>query len=126
MPEPATANHLATNEVGALVLTSTHHRGHPITLTGDTWVYSDTGEPVPDNPTRRCGHCQRPNRDDGHDACLGVLPGVRNACCGHGDLPAAYVQTESGALAGALRDLGWARALRLPQVVAWLGRVLKR
>lgn len=36
------------------------------------------------NPDRKCGHCNLPNRSDGHDACLGELPGVMNACCGHG------------------------------------------
>lgn len=29
---------------------------------------------------------------DGPDACLGLLPGVTNACCGHGDSGQAYVQ----------------------------------
>jgi hypothetical protein len=28
---------------------------------------------------------------DGPDACLGLLPAVRNACCGHGDPNEAYV-----------------------------------
>lgn len=39
-----------------------------------------------------CGHCNLPNRVDGHDACLGTIPGVMNACCGHGDVRCAYVQ----------------------------------
>lgn len=69
------------------------HRGHPIEqVTPDDWVYSDTRELVSANPGRKCGHCNRPNRSDGHDACLGVIPGATNACCGHGNDDAAYVQ----------------------------------
>lgn len=66
-------------------------RGHPIAETDDGWVYTDTGAPVAAEPDRRCGHCGLPNRADGHDACLGEIPGVMNACCGHGG-PGAYVQ----------------------------------
>jgi hypothetical protein len=32
---------------------------------------------------------------EGHDACLGTLPGVRAACCGHGKTK-GYVLFESG------------------------------
>ena len=59
------------------------------------WVYSDTGQRVAENPERPCGHCGLPNRPDGHDACLGELPGVMNACCGHGDQRDAYVQLQT-------------------------------
>ncbi len=41
---------------------------------------------------RPCGHCGLPNRSDGHDACLGVIPGAMNACCGHGNIKFAYIQ----------------------------------
>ncbi len=72
---------------------SDSHRGHSITLlSADVWVYSDTREPVAENPNRECGHCNLPNRPDGHDACLGVVSGAMNACCGHGNEAAAYVQ----------------------------------
>lgn len=30
------------------------------------------------------------------DPCLGYLPGVRNACCGHGVSGAAYIQFDNG------------------------------
>lgn len=43
------------------------------------------------NPSQ-CDHCHLPGRSDGADQCLGWLPGVMNACCGHGDLRTAYVQ----------------------------------
>jgi hypothetical protein len=67
-------------------------RGHEIVEIGDVWVYADTREPVADNPERPCGLCRLPNRDDGHDACLGEIPGLMNACCGHGEAALAYAQ----------------------------------
>lgn len=66
-------------------------RGHIIT-DSDGWRYADTGELVANNPNRDCGHCGRSNTADGYDGCLGALPGVMNACCGHGIEEAAYVQ----------------------------------
>ena len=67
-------------------------KGWPIEFDGEVWRYSDTGRPVPENPHRHCGECNLPNREDEHDACLGHLPGVMNACCGHGVEAEAYVQ----------------------------------
>jgi len=74
-------------------------RGHPITerLLG-LWVYCDTGIAVAECPDRVCGHCRLPNQPDGHDACLGNIPGVMNACCGHGDPDMAYCQLSDGRL----------------------------
>ena len=73
--------------------TANHHRGHPIQeIKGGVWVYTDTGEAVAKNPDRECGLCGLPNTPEGHDACLGVIPGAMNACCGHGNKAAAYVQ----------------------------------
>ena len=74
------------------------HRGHAIEIDADgqTWIYSDTLTAVAKDPDRACGRCNAPNRDDGHDACLGVLPGVANACCGHGCQADAYVQFADG------------------------------
>ncbi len=45
---------------------------------------------------RRCTACFITERPDGHDPCLGELPGVMNACCGHGDDSGAYVQLIGG------------------------------
>ena len=64
-------------------------RGHAIHT---MWVYSDSHQKVEKNPNRKCGNCNKPNRKDGHDACLGKLPGVMNACCGHGRTKEAYIQ----------------------------------
>ena len=71
-------------------------RGHDIDYRGDGWHYSDTGQSVPDNPGRECGHCQLPNRDDDCDPCIGKLPGVANACCGHGSPAESYIQFDNG------------------------------
>ena len=80
------------------------HRGHDTHWCEDTgaWVYTSDGTRVSSNPERRCGHCQLPNREDGHDACLGELEGVRNACCGHGIEDNAYVQLSDPHVRGPL------------------------
>lgn len=72
-------------------------RGHQITYTEAQWQYIDTGEPTLDS-TRRCGRCDQARTIDGHDACLGDLPGVMNACCGHGQERGAYVQFWDGSV----------------------------
>lgn len=70
------------------------HRGHAIRLVGGVWLYSDTSQPVAENPDRVCGRCGVPNTPEGHDACIGTVPGAMNVCCGHGDPTAAYVQLD--------------------------------
>lgn len=46
------------------------------------WLYEDTGKVAMDErPCPRCGEMPTP---EGHDACLGTLPNVKSACCGHG------------------------------------------
>jgi hypothetical protein len=73
------------------------HRGHEIVLTDEHgWIYSDTGKPTLDDPARPCGYCDRPNTPEGHDACLADLPGVINACCGHGEPRKSYIQFADG------------------------------
>lgn len=48
-----------------------------------------TGRTTPE----RCGHCGLIATPEGHDGCLGDLsPHVKNACCGHGNDSAAYIQ----------------------------------
>lgn len=58
------------------------------------WVYDDTGEPIDNNP-RPCPHCGRPPDPDGHDPCLGRIPGAAAACCGHG-VEEGYVLHQDG------------------------------
>lgn len=77
-------------------------RGHPIywDFVDEQWRFSDTDEPTLDNwQERPCAHCRKVFRgsDAGDpDPCLGMLPGVSNACCGHGVPGEAYVQFENG------------------------------
>ena len=40
----------------------------------------------------RCDHCKLKRTAEGHDGCIGFLPGVKNSCCGHGEDNCAYVQ----------------------------------
>lgn len=73
------------------------HRGHPMHFdeSRNQWIYDD-GQPVPSDPDRPCGHCGLANTPEGHDGCLGTLPGVMNACCGHGATEDAYIQFPDG------------------------------
>jgi len=63
---------------------------------GENWIYSDNKQPIPSEIWRACGHCGlEPTKED-HDGCLGELPGLMNACCGHGRTSAAYIQFPDG------------------------------
>lgn len=53
------------------------------------WFYMDKQESIEiERPCIRCG--KMPTKE-GHDACLGNIEGVRNACCGHG-IEKKYIQ----------------------------------
>lgn len=71
---------------------SNYWRGHEIEFVNDQWVYSVNKKPVKENPSIYCGHCGRSPTIEGHDGCLGTIPGIKNACCGHGITDQAYVQ----------------------------------
>lgn len=78
------------------MITSTF-RGHKIEFINNEWVFSDTKEPTVGTwENRPCSRCGKFATVEGHDACLGTLPGVMNACCGHGEISEAYVQFENG------------------------------
>ena len=61
-------------------------RGHRIDFdeTDLVWRYADTGELFDLDHERPCTLCHKLPTPEGYDACLGELPGVLNACCGHG------------------------------------------
>ena len=40
----------------------------------------------------KCAKCSEAPTEKGHDYCLGTLPFVWNACCGHGNTKMAYIQ----------------------------------
>lgn len=69
-------------------MTTANIRGWPVIFDGE-WVYQDTGEPI--SVERPCRHCGR-----WPDTCLGELPGVLAACCGHGDRKESYILFENG------------------------------
>jgi len=82
-------------------MTITAYRmGHKVwwDTTIEWWRYEDTGEPIP-RPKhaldRLCALCQQPPTPDGHDPCLGTIPGAKAACCGHGVQP-GYVVWDCG------------------------------
>ena len=72
-------------------------RGYPIIYINNEWVFEDTKKPTANTwKNRPCGHCKKYNTEEGHDRCLGTLPGVMNACCGHGRKNEAYIQFLNG------------------------------
>lgn len=75
-------------------MTKSYLRGHEITCREGVWYYSDTNTPTEGND-KACGYCRRASTVEGHDACLGTLEGVMNACCGHG-VDKAYVMFNNG------------------------------
>ncbi|MDQ0158986.1 hypothetical protein [Alkalibacillus salilacus] len=70
-------------------------RGHDIECVEGQWIYSDLSEPTVNNE-RDCNYCGLENTLKGHDGCLGTLPGIMNACCGHGQTNEAYLQFWNG------------------------------
>ena len=72
-------------------------RGNDIELIDGEWVYSDTKEATAFTfKGRPCGNCNEQNTIEDHDACLGTLPGLMNACCGHGEVNEVYIQLLDG------------------------------
>ena len=61
---------------------TSYSRGHAIRYMSGRWIYADTGAVYDDS--RPCVRCGRMPLSDGEDACLGHIPGVASACCGHG------------------------------------------
>lgn len=78
-------------------MTTSKFRGYEIEEINGELVFSDTKEPTAQSwKSRPCGHCGKCNTQEGHDGCLGTLPNVMNACCGHGEVGEAYVQYRNG------------------------------
>lgn len=60
-------------------------RGHRVFFDPESgWYYMD-GTSI--GVARPCAHCGKLPTPEGHDACLGTIPGVVWACCGHGVAP---------------------------------------
>jgi hypothetical protein len=76
-----------------------HHRGLEIYFdeASGLWRFESDDAPVRDHwRTRPCGKCGELLTKKRHDACIADLPGVNNACCGHGHDEDAYVDFEDG------------------------------
>lgn len=89
-----------SNHVGIKGKSGAHSfwRGWPITWDGNAWYFDDTGNPLPGygGVMRPCAHCGATMSDHESDACLGDLPGVDNACCGHGQREESYIRFVNG------------------------------
>ena len=75
-------------------------RGHRIVRFADgRWRWAATGHFLimgshPTDPP--CTVCHLPPTPEGHDPCLGRLPGVTSACCGRGQVVEGYRVLEDG------------------------------
>ncbi len=81
--------------------TVTHVSGNKVEVTDKGyWVYEDTGERLPatGGEIRSCRKCNKlfPLGEGEVDPCLGILPGVDNACCGHGVREHSYIRFVNG------------------------------
>ncbi len=76
---------------------STYH-GWPSYWDGEIWRYADDNTPLPGwgGINRSCRKCGAECKNAESDSCLGDLPGVDNACCGHGDPAYAYIRFTNG------------------------------
>ncbi len=93
-------------------------RGYKIHKVGNEWFFDDTAQPTAKTWRRRpCGYCGKHNTIDEHDGCLGVLPNVANACCGHGQEKDAYLQFNDGSSVFGKEAIK--RILSMQQIVGW-------
>lgn len=73
------------------------HRGHDIeAYNNEKWLFSDSRKLVSENININCGNCGEESTVEGHDGCLGTIPNIMNACCGHGVESECYVQFLNG------------------------------
>lgn len=71
-------------------------RGHPYFYDGEEIeYYLDTAESTSEE--RPCIKCGEMPTKEGNDACLGRLPGVNAACCGHG-VDEGYIYFKNGVI----------------------------
>lgn len=73
-------------------------RGHEIyTFDNKTeWRYSHNNKPVDFQNPPPCKHCNVKYDQNEPDPCLGKLPGVEYACCGHGVQKQSYIKFLNG------------------------------
>ena len=101
----------------------TKYRGHVIVCIHDIWFFEDTLTPTAGNVPAACGHCGKNKTVEGYDVCLGTIPNIMNACCGHGEPEWAYIQYWDGSVVQGFPALGlMASRLNRSGVHGWLGR----
>ena len=71
------------------------------------YVYDDDGSIVKYPSKRPCPRCGQLTTVEGHDMCLGILPGVEFACCGHGYTDDAYVAFNGGHVLRGEKAIEW-------------------
>ena len=77
-----------------------YFRGHELVWVEDKWKYADDLSDLPSNggkirPCKKCGELFTLGEGE-VDPCIGVLPDVDNACCGHGIDSQAYIRFNDG------------------------------
>lgn len=69
------------------------NNGYVIEYINDKWVQQDTKESA--DIIRPCKYCGKLPSKEGYDGCIGFLPNVKYACCGH-DIIKPYVIFNDG------------------------------
>lgn len=73
------------------------------------WCYLDDGSRA--DYERPCTQCHKLPTKEGYDACLGHIPGVKSACCGHG-VEIGYVVWETTPIPEKAKWGGWYELLK--------------
>lgn len=89
-----------------------YFRGYKTIFINNEWFYEDTMEKSGFSgvvrPCKKCGKVFEGSNIGDPDPCLGTLPGVKNACCGHGVRSQSYICFENGVI---IRDFKIEQAL---------------
>ena len=64
----------------------------------NVWKYLDDNSIFDDS--KPCAKCRKHPTEEGYDACLGYVPGIKNACCGHGVNPVYFQRNERKTING--------------------------
>ena len=74
--------------------TFTFCNGHKV-ITSDDILHYEDGSLYTEANAKPCVKCGKSWDKEGRDACLGKLPGVKAACCGHGT-GEGYIMFDNG------------------------------
>lgn len=74
-----------------------YSNGHKICYDDEEkiWKYEDNGADI-EKEARRCSKCEKLPTKEGYDSCIGYIPGLKSACCGHGVEEPYGVTTDGG------------------------------